>query len=82
MSGEGTGRHASAFPWAQMLVALGGYLGQMGHAQHLAVAAQPAQQSPDDLCHSSANPNIHLIEDEGWDSAAFGGYNLNCQADS
>ena len=50
---------------AEMGVALGRNLRQMGHAQRLSRCAQRTQLLPDDVGHRAADAGIDFVEDHG-----------------
>ena len=63
-----------------VLVTLAGYLGLVGDAQHLGVAAKFAQQAADDLGHAAAHAHIHLIEHQARHGQVAGADHLDGQA--
>ncbi|MNV98486.1 hypothetical protein D3C71_1937430 [compost metagenome] len=65
-----------------MLVALGGYLWQVGDGQHLAAFAETAQQLPDHFGGRAADADVDFVEHQGRHARGLCGDYLDRQADA
>jgi len=76
------GAARGAFLHPQLRVCLGRDLGQVGHAEHLSVGAETAQQAADDLGDAAADADIDLVEHQCRDASDLGSGHLNGEADA
>ena len=64
-----------------VLMALAGDLGLVGNTQYLRVAAQLAQQAPDNFGDTAADAHVDFIEDQAGHGEVAGADHLDGQAD-
>ena len=70
------------FVHVEVVLALGGDLGEVGDAEDLAFAAEFGQESSDDFGHAAADAGIDFVKNQGADFALGGGLHAQGEADA
>lgn len=65
----------------QVMVALRGYLRQVGDRQYLPTLAQATQQLPHDFSSRAADTHVDFVEHQGRNARGLSGNDLDRQAD-